>query len=118
MTNTATATNLTARQAHHLNRLASTCASLYRAAQDLNRRTTEIAERVAAGQHLEGFGHDVLGQCGREVQHYASMREALIPTMGGCPQTAIVKALTNTSEHNGLWFMEGDEYATTDQDEA
>lgn len=109
MTTTASTTTLQALQAHALNHLADTCANLVKAANDLTQRTADIAERASKGHHLTGFGHDVLGQPGREVQHYASMREALIPTVGGCPPAAIEKALTHTALFTQP-FAKGDEY--------
>lgn len=111
-----TTTPLTARQADSLNDLASTCASLHKAATDLARRTALIAERVGNGQHIDGFAHDVLGQEGREVQHYASKREAQIAACRDCPKEAFMAALTNTGVVGGVWFTRGAVFVIKEED--
>lgn len=108
-TNT-TARPLTTAQADALNKLAETCANLVKAAKDLAKRSAEIAEHAEKGYHLPGFESDVLGQPGREVQHHASVRSALIYALpAGTPKAAIRKAMTNTALFV-MDFAEGDAF--------
>lgn len=69
---------ITENQTGILNNLASANDSLSGALTHLAARVKEQQERVSAGHSLVGFGSDLLGQPNREVQHYGSVREALI----------------------------------------
>lgn len=107
-------TTLTVTQAHSLNQLHSACNDLLKATRDLKRELETIEERVVAGHHLPGFDSDVLGQNGREVQHYASVRRALINSgafydLDG--EWITIACAAKTGFRDRLFFSEGDTLA-------
>jgi hypothetical protein len=107
-----TTTKITAQQAALLNKLNQASSQLAEAANDLVQRAHDVAEKTANGHHLTGFDSDILGQCGREVQHYASVRSTILAMALGCPEEALMKALTHRERtYLATIFAEGQEYA-------
>lgn len=110
-----TTTPLTSGQAELLNDLARNNEALRRALLDLTKRVDEHLTNLDARQHLAGFGSDVLGQPGREVQHGATVRATLITAAfrAGVAEPVILEALgydvegTTTRHRRARYFQPG-----------
>lgn len=97
-------------QASHLNAISAASTSLRKAARDLQQRATEIVERADAGHMMTGFDSDILGQPGREVQHYVSVRDALVRVHMEIPEELIVRAMTASGRYSMPYhFRAGDQ---------
>lgn len=91
---------LTDAQAAHLNRLSNASHHLRSSLADLGKRTAELLDRAEQGLHMVGFDSDLLGQPGREAQHYASVRAALLQVGGlGIDDDLLLRAITATGSH-------------------
>lgn len=115
-----TTTPLTTGQASLLSNLSTACVNLRHAAKDLQQRAANIHERAAAGHHLDGFDSDIIGQAGREVQHHASTRAALILAVraAGIEDGAAIVALTSEGQFRGQgrFFREGETFPVTPEE--
>lgn len=104
---------LTDEQASYMNLLSNASAALRKAARDLEQRCHEIVVSADSGLRLAGFEHDVLGQAGREVQHQASARDALLKVHMGIPEVLLMRALTLPGRFgSGYYFSAGEQPET------